>query len=97
MDSGPTLSSPPDAGFEAFSTGADAVARLTTLYLQGTTFLRDRFAAMLEGETLPNRCRAYYPMVRLSTSTFAKVDSRLSFGHVAEPGEYATTNTRPDL
>ena len=25
------------------------------------------------------------------------MDSRLSFGHVAEPGVYATTVTRPDL
>ena len=25
------------------------------------------------------------------------IDSRLSFGHVAEPGVYATTITRPDL
>ncbi|MEO1549037.1 MAG: AMP nucleosidase [Pseudomonadota bacterium] len=97
MDSSAPLSCPPDAGFEAFSSGADAVARLITLYTMGTTFLRDRFVAMLDGEALPTRCRAFYPTVRLTTSTFAKVDSRLSFGHVAEPGTYATTITRPDL
>ncbi len=41
--------------------------------------------------------RAYYPEVRLVTSTFAQTDSRLSFGHVAGPGTYATTITRPEL
>ena len=32
-----------------------------------------------------------------STNSFAAVDSRLSFGHVVEPGRYSTTITRPDL
>ena len=43
------------------------------------------------------RYRAFYPLVSLTTSSFAKVDSRLSFGHVTEPGTYETTITRPDL
>ena len=43
------------------------------------------------------RYRAFYPLVSLTTTSFAKVDSRLSFGHVAEPGIYETTITRPDL
>ena len=33
----------------------------------------------------------------MRVSTFGQVDSRLSFGHVADPGTYATTVTRPDL
>ena len=33
----------------------------------------------------------------MTTSSFAKVDSRLSFGHVTEPGLYETTITRPEL
>jgi AMP nucleosidase len=33
----------------------------------------------------------------LATTTFALTDNRLSFGHVIEPGTYATTVTRPDL
>ena len=33
----------------------------------------------------------------MTTTSFAQVDSRLSFGHVAMPGTYATTVTRPDL
>ena len=33
----------------------------------------------------------------MTTTSFAKSDSRLSFGHVASPGTYVTTITRPDL
>ncbi len=35
--------------------------------------------------------------MRITTSSFARVDSRLSFGHVAVPGTYSATVTRPDL
>ena len=43
------------------------------------------------------RFRAFYPEIRITTTSFGQVDSRLSFGHVSEPGTYATTVTRPDL
>jgi AMP nucleosidase len=32
-----------------------------------------------------SRFRAFYPEIRITTTSFAKVDSRLSFGHVASP------------
>src|SRR5690606_7021853 len=35
--------------------------------------------------------------VRMTTSSYAHIDSRLAYGHVAGPGEYSTTITRPDL
>ena len=41
--------------------------------------------------------RATYPEIRIETSSYAKIDSRLSYGHVAGPGVYATTVTRPAL
>ncbi|MFO7919877.1 MAG: AMP nucleosidase, partial [Nioella sp.] len=37
------------------------------------------------------------PEIRITTASFGQIDSRLSFGHVTEPGTYATTATRPDL
>ncbi|MDH5530941.1 MAG: AMP nucleosidase, partial [Paracoccaceae bacterium] len=43
------------------------------------------------------RVRAFYPEVRITTTSHAKADSRLSFGHVAVPGTYAATITRPGL
>jgi AMP nucleosidase len=44
-----------------------------------------------------HRYRAFYPEIRLTTTSFAEVDSRLSFGHVAAPGTYAATITCPEL
>ncbi len=82
---------------EGFRDARAAVARLTELYRAATEFLCARFTeAMAEGPPAM-RYRAYYPEVRLTTASYAAVDSRLSFGHVTEPGTYAATITRPDL
>ena len=43
------------------------------------------------------RYRAFYPEVRISTSSFSHVDSRLSYGHVPSPGTYSATITHPVL
>ena len=82
---------------EAFSDAEAAVARLQTLYHASARFLCERFGDVLQNKKPTHRIRAYYPEVRLTTNSFATVDSRLSYGHVTEPGRYATTVTRPDL
>ncbi|MCL4104872.1 UNVERIFIED_CONTAM: hypothetical protein GTU68_018579 [Idotea baltica] len=82
---------------EVFTDAAAAVARLQELYTIATRFLVDRFSTSLAGKKPSKRFRAYYPEIRLITTTYAQVDSRLSFGHVAGPGSYVTTVTRPDL
>ena len=82
---------------EAFSDAKLAVKRLQELYDTAVKFLSDNFSAALLNGQPDTRVRAFYPEIRLTTTTYAKTDSRLSFGHVAEPGIYATTVTRPDL
>ncbi|EBA08152.1 AMP nucleosidase [Sagittula stellata] len=80
---------------ELFDDARAAVDRLCELYDASAGFLRDGFLqAMVEGHP-GRRLRAFYPEVRFTTASFAKVDSRLSFGHVATPGTFATTVTRP--
>ncbi|KAJ57124.1 AMP nucleosidase [Actibacterium mucosum KCTC 23349] len=91
------LSIPPAPVHEEFRDAAAAVDRLKELFTAATTFLRTHFEATLSGTPAQARYRAYYPEIRITTTTFAQVDSRLSFGHVAEPGTYAATITRPDL
>ncbi|PJE31184.1 AMP nucleosidase [Pseudooceanicola marinus] len=88
----------PDAGpAQRFTDAGKAVDHLAALYDQAAAFLRDHFlVAMAEGRPA-TRIRAYYPEIRLTTSSFAQIDSRLSFGHVPMPGVYAATITRPDL
>ncbi|WP_425099864.1 AMP nucleosidase [Tropicibacter sp. S64] len=95
--SGLELVVPEAPGPEMFDTPKAAVDRLCDLYDAAAAFLRDRFlCAMAEGH--PGvRIRAYYPEVRITTTSFAKTDSRLSFGHVTAPGSYATTVTRPRM
>ena len=80
-----------------FNDAAEAVADLRRRYEAATGFLRANFTAVMAGAAPEGRYRAFYPAVSITTGSFAKVDSRLSFGHVAEPGTYATTITRPDL
>jgi AMP nucleosidase len=47
------------------------------------------------------RVRAFYPFVRVQVTTASRraegLNSRLSYGFVAEPGRFETTLTRPDL
>jgi AMP nucleosidase len=82
---------------EAFGTAEEAVARLKLLYETASRFLCDRFAEAMRSGRPEARIRAFYPEVRIATNTFAAADTRLSFGHVVEPGRYSTTITRPDL
>ena len=80
-----------------YSDAKAAVDQLIALYDRAVGFLCDEFAKAMDGSTPTGRVRACYPEVRITTTSFATIDSRLSFGHVAEPGIYATTITRPDL
>jgi len=82
---------------ESFTDPKLAVARLQEIYATAVNFLSENFVKALLDRQPETRLRAFYPEIRLTTTTYAKTDSRLSFGHVAEPGMYATTVTRPDL
>jgi hypothetical protein len=82
---------------EAFTDASAAVARLEEIYERNTGFLRERFEAFANGEALATRVRATYPFVRVTISTHARLDSRLSYGFVARPGVHETSVTRPDL
>jgi len=89
--------SPPAAAAVSFTDPVAAVAHLEKLYAQATQFLGKAFAAAVAQGKPTARLRAYYPEIRLTVVSHDKIDSRLSFGHVAHPGTYATTVTRPDL
>lgn len=97
VEPGLPIITPPVPAAERFDTAEAAVERLLDLYQISTQFLRENFEITL-AEGLPqSRFRAFYPEIRITTTSYAHADSRLSFGHVAQPGTYATTVTRPDL
>ena len=80
-----------------FHDPAAAVAHLQELYRDASDFLCKQFIAAMRDGAPEGRIRAFYPEIRFTTTTYAQVDTRLSFGHVSAPGTYATTVTRPDL
>ncbi len=91
------VETPEPAEREYFTDPADAVARLEELYTRATGWLLDRFLGTLDGGAPQARFRAFYPELRLTTASHSRGDSRLAFGHVALPGSYAASITRPDL
>lgn len=86
-----------ETGRKDFTDAEQAVAFLEKLYDSATRELCQRFGEVMEQGAPAHRIRAFYPEIRITTSTFAQVDTRLSFGHVAHPGVHSTTITRPDL
>ena len=82
---------------EQFTDAAAAVARLIELYSQATGFLSAHFQKAMDSAAPETRIRAFYPEIRFTPSSYAQVDSRLSFGHVSSPGTFSATITRPEL
>ncbi len=92
-----SVAAPETPDHQSFTDPDAAVDRLIELYETASTFLCERFKDVLNNGPTDVRYRAYYPEIRLTTTSFAPIDNRLSFGHVSEPGRYSTTITRPDL
>ncbi len=88
----------PEVSETIFFDDADAaVNALCDLYRDATQFLYKNFEKIMNGAPITARYRAFYPMLRVVTTSYAKIDSRLAFGHLPGPGTYETTITRPDL
>ena len=92
-----SILAPADVAPQSFTDAEAAVDCLEALYANATGFLIDAFNRLATGARTDARFRAFYPEIRFATTRHDKIDSRLSFGHVSEPGTYATTVTRPDL
>ncbi len=88
---------PTHSQHETFTDAREAVDHLIQLYNRSTDFLRKSFSTYLAGELPPGHYRAYYPEVRYTTFSYQRPDSRLSYGHVDQPGVYSTTVTQPLL
>ena len=88
---------PDVAGPEYFEDARLAVDRLREIYSRSVEFLNESLSDALQGDPPTVRYRAFYPEIRLTTTSFAQIDSRLAFGYVTSPGTYAATITRPDL
>ncbi|NIA68495.1 AMP nucleosidase [Pelagibius litoralis] len=92
-----SIQTPAPAAPESFTEPEAAFERLSMLYDEATSFLCTQFEALLGGAKPSKRLRAFYPQAAITTSSFAHIDSRLSYGHLPTPGHFAATITRPDL
>jgi len=93
----PSINTPSQEAPRSYTDAQSAVDELIRRYDVSTQFLKSAFASYLAGDLLSVKHRAYYPEIRFRNSTFARVDSRLSYGHVDQPGLYTTTITQPAL
>lgn len=91
-------SMPPLIPFASFDRADAAVEQLLAIYTRNTAFIREAFRDYSAGR-LPEgqRVRACYPAIRIRVNSYQEVDSRLSYGHLVEPGVYMTTVTQPAL
>jgi AMP nucleosidase len=96
-DTPPLWQTPFGQAKQSFTSANEAVDYLEALYAESLAFLRSAFSRITENGPDGQKYRAFYPEIRITTTRFSTVDSRLSFGHVPEPGTYAITVTRPDL
>src|SRR3546814_915524 len=95
--SGPTIL-PQLIPYVGFRDAHSATARLVEIYTRNTAFIRSAFADYAAGKfPAGQRVRACYPAIRIKTHSYQEVDTRLSYGHVVEPGTYMTTVTQPEL
>jgi AMP nucleosidase len=91
------IHSPEPFDAATFTDAEAAVDTLEALYERNTDFLKNAFEQIVKGEQPHGRYRAYYPEIRIATVRYDKIDSRMPFGFLAEPGLYSTTMTRPKL
>lgn len=89
--------SPPATPSREFTDPVAATDQLGALYDEAIEFLCSAFTAALKGPVPTQRIRAFYPEIRMTTTSYARRDTRLAYGYVASPGTHATTVTRPDL
>jgi AMP nucleosidase len=82
-----------------FTDADQAVRRIEEIYAQSAGAIRGAFAALArpEGPRL-SAAGANYPYVGITVGLpDLRIDARLSYGALLDPGVYGTTLTRPDL
>ncbi|WP_415156767.1 AMP nucleosidase [Maritalea sp.] len=84
----------PQKSFKDPYLARDYVAQI---YDRNTQFIRDAVRELSDGKQPRGRIRANYPMARVSSNSFQKIDSHLPYGFLHSPGVYQTTISEPEL
>jgi AMP nucleosidase len=87
------------ANLEEFTDAEAALARITAIYEQSVSAIRDAFAAFVERDEAPAEpLQANYPYLGIDVgSADLEVEKPIAYGALFDPGVYGTTLTRPDL
>ncbi len=82
---------------QEFKDADKAVAAIEKVYDESVKTLTVAFEGFTKGKKIKERVRAYYPYLRIKTTTRPENDGLLSYGFVTSPGTYEATLTRPEL
>jgi len=93
----PHDSTPPYIAPGRFDDADSALAQVRAIYEGSTTHLRRALQDFVRTDAMVGRVRAFYPFVRVQTTTAVRAESPLSYGFVAGAGTFETTLTRPDI
>ena len=94
MNAKPPYSSPSS---RTFTDAVEALAYATEIYRANIAYLQEAFGLFVRGETPTHKVVAHYPYVAIEPTRATQVDTRLSYGFVAEPARYSTTLTQPEI
>lgn len=92
-----SVQTPPLIEAEYYERATTAIDHAIGLYDEAIAYLNAKLAEIGPDTKPTERFRAFYPELRVKTTSYAKIDSRLAYGHVVKPGVYATTLTEPRL
>ena len=88
----------PATNLDAFDDVDAALARIETIYAEGTERVRRRFASFSAGDRASPGEASYYPYLAITVGAGdVDLDPRMSYGALSDAGTYGTTLTRPDL
>jgi len=76
-----SIQTPPSPQPAYFKTSADALEQINKLYFEAVNFLADKLTSVDADQAPTERFRAFYPEVRIKTSSFAQIDNLFSDDH----------------
>ncbi len=82
---------------QKFTDADKAVQAIEALYDKSVDTLTKAFDDFTKGKKFTKRVRAYYPYLRIETTSRPEAEQLLAYGFVTTPGDYAATLTRPEL
>ena len=82
------LQLPPPITTRHFTDPEKAVEQLLKIYKRNTEFIYKAFQWVMDGESVSERFRAYYPEITMRVDKHVEIDTTLAYGFVPGAGIY---------